>query len=46
MRKPADGRPFILSNQLPDKLIARYQRWTWVHVIIVCAAAGAAFALI
>jgi hypothetical protein len=46
MRKPADGRLFILSNQLPDKLIARYQRWSWFHVIIVCAAASAAFALI
>lgn len=45
MRRPADGRLFLLSNQLPDKLTTRYQLWSWVHVAIFCAAAGAAFAL-
>jgi hypothetical protein len=45
MRKPADGRLFLLSNQLPDKLVTRYQLWSWVHVAIFCAAAGAAVVL-
>ena len=45
MRRPADGRLFLLSNQLPDKLITRYELWSWVHVAIFCGATGAAFAL-
>lgn len=45
MRRPADGRLFLLSNQVPDKLVTRYQLWSWVHVAIVCGATAAAFAL-
>jgi len=45
MRRPADGRLFLLSNQLPDKLITHYQIWNWMHVAIFCDATGTAFAL-
>jgi len=32
LRKPADGRLFLLANEVPDKLGARYRFWSWVHL--------------
>ena len=32
--KPDDGRPFLISNQLPDRLAAMYRRWTVAHLVL------------
>ena len=45
MRRPADGRLFLLSNQLPEKLILRFQLWSWAHIVIFLSAGGLSFAL-
>lgn len=43
LRKPADGRPYLLSNLPPERLTARYRRWAVVHLaVFVAAAAGLA----
>lgn len=34
LRKPADGRLFLLANEMPDKLGARYRFWSWIHLAI------------
>jgi hypothetical protein len=34
LRKPADGRLFLLANEMPDKLGARYRFWSWAHLVI------------
>jgi hypothetical protein len=41
LRKPGDGRLFLLANELPDKIGARYRYWSWGH-FVVFAAAGCA----
>ncbi len=38
LRKPKDGRLFLLANELPDKLGARYRIWSWVHLVIFIGA--------
>ena len=46
LRKPGDGRLFLLANEMPDKLGARYRFWSWVHLVIFSAAGiGALFLL-
>ena len=45
MRRPADGRLFLLTNHLPEKLIRRYQLWTAAHIVIFVGAGGLSFAL-
>lgn len=45
LRKPADGRLFLISNYLPDKLRNTYLIWSWVHIGIFLGASGGAFAL-
>lgn len=32
LRKPADGRLFLLANEMPDKLGRRYRFWAWLHL--------------
>lgn len=32
MRKPRDGRLYLLSNFDPDQLARRYARWAWFHL--------------
>jgi len=34
LRKPQDGRLFLLANELPGRLGARYRFWSWVHLAI------------
>jgi len=41
LRKPGDGRFFLLADELPDKLGARYRFWSWVHMIILLGAGTA-----
>jgi hypothetical protein len=32
VRKPTDGRPFLLANVDAQKLAARFSLWAWVHL--------------
>lgn len=32
LRRPRDGRPFLIANSLPDQLVKRYQIWSWVYL--------------
>ncbi|HEY7743003.1 MAG TPA: hypothetical protein VIA19_08145 [Burkholderiales bacterium] len=41
LRKPADGRLFLLANELPDKIGARYRWWSVVHFLIFLGTGGA-----
>jgi len=45
MRRPTNGRLFLLSNHLPEKLTLRYQLWSWAHIVIFLGAGGLSFAL-
>jgi hypothetical protein len=38
LRRPRDGRLFLLSNLPPHKLARRYAFWAWTHVGILFAA--------
>jgi hypothetical protein len=38
LRKPKDGRLFLLANELPDKLGSRYRLWSWAHLVIFIGA--------
>jgi hypothetical protein len=46
LRKPPDGRLFLLANEMPDKLGARYRFWSWVHLVIFIGAGGAGLAML
>ena len=41
LRKPADGRLFLLANELPDKIGARYRYWSIAHLVIFIGAGSA-----
>jgi hypothetical protein len=34
LRKPGDGRLFLIANELPDRIGARYRTWSWIHLAI------------
>lgn len=38
IRKPSDGRPFLISNYSAQQLAGRFQRWSWLHLGIFFAA--------
>jgi hypothetical protein len=38
IRKPSDGRPFLISNYSAQQLAARFRRWSWLHLGIFIAA--------
>lgn len=40
MRRPADGRMFMLTNLDPARFASRYQRWKWIHLVIFFAGLG------
>lgn len=42
LRKPRDGRFFLLANELPDKLGRRYAFWSAAHVAVFLLAGGTA----
>ncbi|MFZ5557080.1 MAG: hypothetical protein ACOZDY_10235 [Pseudomonadota bacterium] len=45
LRRPADGRLFLLANVEPERLARRYRNWAWVHLAALLAAAtGVAYA--
>ncbi|MGE0559374.1 MAG: GIDE domain-containing protein [Burkholderiales bacterium] len=35
LRKPRDGRLFLLANEMPDRLGRRYWWWSLIHLIVV-----------
>lgn len=39
LRAPADGRPFLLSNRDPRRLMRRYHWWAWFHLGVFVLAA-------
>jgi hypothetical protein len=41
LRKPGDGRLFLLANELPDKIGSRYRFWSWAHLVIFLGAGSA-----
>ena len=41
LRKPGDGRLFLLANELPDKIGSRYRFWSWAHLAIFLGAGSA-----
>ncbi|MHB1333753.1 MAG: hypothetical protein ACYCY1_14250 [Sulfuriferula sp.] len=40
LRKPRDGRLYLVANEPPDKLATRYRLWSWVHFCIMSGAIG------
>jgi hypothetical protein len=40
LRKPRDGRPFLVANRLPRELVQRYQIWSWVYLGFTLASLG------
>lgn len=34
LRKPADGRLFLLANEMPDRIGSRYRWWSWIHLAV------------
>lgn len=38
LRKPPDGRPFLISNYSAQQLAGRFRRWSWLHLGIFFAA--------
>lgn len=45
LRKPQDGRLFLISNYLPDRLQSSYLRWAWAHAVVCVGASALAVAL-
>ena len=46
LRKPKDGRLFLLANEAPDKLGSRYRFWSWVHLVIFIGAGSAGLVML
>jgi len=46
LRKPADGRLFLISDYLPQKLERTFLLWGWAHLAIFLTAAGIAVVLL
>lgn len=40
LRKPQDGRLFLISNHPPEKLIRKYAIWAWLHLVLFFSAIG------
>ena len=46
LRRPRDGRLFLLADDLPDKLGRRFAFWSGVHLIVFFGAGGASLLLL
>lgn len=46
MRRPSDGRPYLLSNRDPSGLVRRYRLWSWLHAGVFAGTAVAALVLL
>jgi len=40
MRKPADGRPFLIANRKVEAVIRHYKMWSAIHLVILAGALG------
>ncbi|GAB3248106.1 GIDE domain-containing protein [Chitinimonas naiadis] len=40
LRRPHDGRPFLIANQAPELLANRHRYWAWLQLLIALAAGG------
>lgn len=40
VRRPRNGRPFLVANCLPDQLVRRYRVWSWVFLGFALASLG------
>ena len=38
LRKPRDGRLFLVASEPPEQLAQRYRRWGWVHLAFILMA--------
>jgi hypothetical protein len=45
LRKPADGRPFLVSTLDPVQVGRRHRLWQWLHLLFALAAGGALLAM-
>lgn len=45
LRKPADGRVFILAAELPERIGRRFALWSWAHLIFFFGAGIGSFLL-
>ena len=45
LRKPGDGRLFLLSNELPDRLGRRFVLWSSLHLFVFFGAGAGSFLL-
>jgi len=45
LRKPRDGRLFLLASELPDKLGRRFAFWSWAHLTVFFGAGTGSFLL-
>jgi hypothetical protein len=45
LRAPADGRLFLVSNEIPAKVRFKYSLWAWAHAVIFIVAGSGVFAL-
>jgi hypothetical protein len=46
LAQPRDGRLFLIANEMPDALGARYRFWSWVHLAIFLGAGSSGLILI
>src|SRR5574337_664929 len=40
VRKPRDGRLYLISDLAPERLARRYRRWAWFHLSLFVGGAG------
>lgn len=41
MQPPADGRLYLISDLMPEKIAGKYARWAWFHLLVFFAALAA-----
>ena len=46
LRKPADGRLFLIANEMPAALGTRFRRWSWLHLTVLIGAGIAGLAML
>lgn len=46
LRKPGDGRLFLLANELPDRIGSRFRIWSWVHLVVFIGAGSSGLLLL
>jgi hypothetical protein len=45
LRKPADGKPFLISNDPPDRLRSKILWWSWAHIAVFLVSGSMSFLL-